>query len=227
NAISNYFHRERLDRNTVYRYSLDRKNVDNKELNHVFQNGYYFLIKYDYEIKKIINGRESRFTHLKSLAINLNGEEFFSYDSENSDFFSSVCQQHKTSMPEEGSNIEFTDDLMKEIKRYYTLFMLAEKETLEENEKLKFVSELSRKTKQEISDVVNRLKSNHIRLENERNRILNEGASSDKKGSIENIINAEIRELRERKEKLETFNQESTISVANKLISLSFVYVHG
>src|SRR5690606_10022928 len=90
NAISNYFHRERLDRNTVYRYSLDRKNVDNKELNHVFQNGYYFLIKYDYEIKKIINGRESRFTHLKSLAINLNGEEFFSYDSENSDFFSSV-----------------------------------------------------------------------------------------------------------------------------------------
>ena len=144
--------------------------------------------------------------------IDLNGESFSTYEGDKSDFFSSVCQQHKTSMPEEGI-IKFSANLMEEIKRKYTDFVLNEKDTLEQNEKLKFESELTRKTSQEISDIEKRIDRLEINI-------------SEKRG-IENIQKAEIEDLKKRKEKLKTLNKESKLTVKSKLISLNYIYLYG
>lgn len=211
NAISNYFHKEKLDRNTVFRYALNKNKIAEKDFNNNFKNGYYFLIKYDFEVEKIINGRTSTFTHLKSFLIYIK-RPFETFENDQSDFFSAVCQQYKTSIPEQGIK-SFNESRMKEIKDIYSSFVLNEKEILEEKERLKFESELARKTKQEISDIDNRIK----RLED---------YIAQKKG-IENIQKSEIEELKKKKDKLITLNEQSKITVKSKLISLNFVYLHG
>lgn len=212
NAISNYFHKEKLDRNTIFRYALNRNQITETDFNNKYKNGFYFLIKYDFEIEKNINGRLSNFTHLKSLVLDLNGDNFTTLENDESDYFASICQQFKSYLPEEGI-IPFSEELINEIKKKFTEFVLNEKDILEQSEKLKFDSELARKTKQEISDIDNRIE----RLEKN---------ISEKKG-IENIQKAEIAELEKRKEKLEKLNQESKISVKSKLISLNFIYLYG
>ena len=98
-------------------------------------------------------------------------------------------------------------------------------EILEENEKLKFDSELARKTKQEIYDIDKKIVKETERLEKEKLRatLLTENKSRNLVGAITSTIN----ELIKRKEKLEKLNQESKISVTSKLISLNFVYLYG
>lgn len=224
NAISNYFHKEKLDRNTTFRYALNRNQITEADFNNKFKNGYYFLIKYDFEVKKIINGRISNFTHLKSLAIDLNGNEFTALKDGESDYFASICQEYKSYLPEKGI-ITFSDKLINELKRIFTEYVLNEKDVLEENERLKFESELTRKTKQEIYDIDKRILKETERLEKEKLRAtqLTENKSRNLVGAITSTIN----ELIKRKEKLEKLNQESKISVTSKLISLNFVYLYG
>lgn len=223
NAISNYFHKEKLDRNTIFRYALNRNHINEIDFNKKFKNGYYFLIKYDFEIEKIINGKLSIFTHLKSLAIDLNGEEFTSFENDVSDYFASICQQFKSYLREEDV-IVFNEMLTKEIKKIFTEFLLKEKDILEENESLKFESELARKTKQEIYDIEKKVERETERLEKEN---LRAGQLTEKKSrNLVGAITSKIDELRKRKEKLEKLNQESKISVKSKLISLNFVYLY-
>lgn len=212
NAISNYFHKEKLDRNTTFRYALNRNQITEADFNNKFKNGFYFLIKYDFEIEKNINGRLSNFTHLKSLVLDLSRNPIHPFQNNESEYFASICQQYKTSIPEQGIKT-FNDKRMEAIKKIYTEFILNEKDILEENERLKFESELARKTKQEIEDI-------DKQIERRKTYII------EKKG-IENILKSEIEELEKRKEKLEMLNQESKISVKSKLISLNFIYLYG
>lgn len=224
NAISNYFHKEKLDRNTIFRYALNRQHITDSDFNKKIKNGFYFLIKYDFEIEKNINGRISIFTHLKSLALDLNGEEFTAFDQDKSDYFASVCQQFKSYIPEEGV-IEFNDALINEIKRTFTELVLKEKDILEENERLKFESELARKTKQEIYDIDKKIVKETERLEKEKLRV---GELTEKKSrNLIGAIKSTIDELSKRKERLVRLNHESKISVKSKLISLNFVYIYG
>jgi superfamily II DNA or RNA helicase len=224
NAISNYFHKEKLDRNTIFRYALNRNQITEKEFNNQYINGYYFLIKYDFEINKTINGRLSTFTHLKSLVLDLNGNEFKTLENEESDYFASICQQFKSYMPEEGI-IAFSEDLINEIKKTFTDFVLNEKDILEENEKLKFDSELARKTKQEIYDIDKKINKESERLEKEKLRAIQ--LTEHKSRNLVGAITSTIQDLLKRKEKFEKLNKESKISVKSKLISLNFIYVYG
>ena len=224
NAISNYFHREKLDRNTIFRYALNRNQIAETDFNHTYKNGYYFLIKYDFEIEKNINGRLSKFTHLKSLTLDLNGNEFTTLENNESDYFTSICQQYKTYLPEEGI-ISFSDELINLIKIKFTDFVMNQKDILEQNEKLKFDSELARKTKQEIYDIDKKIAKENERLEKEKLRTIQ--LTENKSRNLVSAITSTIEELRKRKEKLEKLNQESKISVKSKLISLNFVYIYG
>ena len=212
NAISNFFYKSKIDRNTTFKYSINKGNIDEQQFLAIFQNNYYFLIKYELEVSKIINGKLSTFIYLKSLVLDLNGDTFSTFNYEQSDYFSSISQQFKTSLPEVG-NIEFTEELMQEIKKIYTEHVLKSKDILEENEKLKFESELTRKTNQEITDINKRIE----RLE--KNII-------EKRG-IENILKAEILDLEKRKNKLQISYNESKISVKSRLISLNYIYIYG
>jgi superfamily II DNA or RNA helicase len=224
NAISNYFHKEKLDRNTIFRYALNKNQITEIDFNKKYKNGFYFLIKYDFEIEKNINGRLSTFTHLKSLALDLNGKEFTTVESDDSDYFASICQQFKTYLPEEGV-ITFSEELINELKQKFTKFVLTEKDTLEKNERLKFDSELARKTKQEIYDINKKIVKETERLEKEKLRVIQ--LTENKSRNLVGAITSTIEELNKRKEKLEKLNQESKISVKSKLISLNFIYLYG
>jgi superfamily II DNA or RNA helicase len=224
NAISNYFHKEKLDRNTIFRYALNRKHITETDFNNNFKNGFYFLIKYDFEIQKTINGKLSILTHLKSLVLDLNGNEFSAIENDRNEYFASVCQQFKSYLPEEGI-ITFNEILINEIKKKFTEFLLNEKDILEENERLKFDSELARKTKQEIYDIDKKIEKESERLEKEKLRAgqLTENRSRNLVGAIASNID----ELSKRKKELEKLNQESKISVKSKLVSLNFIYLYG
>ena len=224
NAISNYFHKEKLDRNTIFRYALNKNQITEIDFNNKYPNGYYFLIKYDFEIEKNINGRLSTFTHLKSFTIDLNGDEFTALKNDESDYFASICQQFKTYLPEEGI-ILFTEELINLIKEKYTEFILTEKDILEKNERLKFDSELERKTKQEIGDINKKIEKETERLEKEKFRAIQ--LTENKSRNLVGAITSTIEKLKKRKEKLEKLNQESKISVKSKLISLNFIYLYG
>ena len=224
NAISNYFHIERLDRNTIFRYALNRIHIAETDFKKKYKNGYYFLIKYDFEIDKIVNGRVSTFTHLKSFTLDLNGDKFVVIDNEESDYFASICQQFKSYLPEDGIII-FNDELINEIKKKFSEFVLQEKDVLEQNERLKFESELARKTKQEIYDIDKKIIKENERLEREKLRA--ERLTEKKSRNLVSAITSTIEELKKRKDKLERLNQESKISVKSKLISLNFIYLYG
>lgn len=224
NAISNYFYKEKLDRNTVFRYALKANKVVEADFVNKYKNGFYFLIKYDFEIEKIINGKLSTFTHLKSLVLDLNGDEFLALANDESDYFASICQQYKSYLPEEGV-VLFGEDLIFEIKKKFTEFMLIEKDILEQNEKLKFDSELARRTKQEILDIEKKINREAERLEKEKLRVIQ--LTENKSRNLVGAITSTLEELRKRKEKFEKLNQESKIVVKSKLISLNFIYLYG
>lgn len=224
NAISNYFHKEKLDRNTIFRFALNRNHIIEIDFNNKFNNEFYFLIKYDFEIEKTINGKLSIFTHLKSVVIDLNGDEFKAFDNDESDYFASICQQFKSYLPEEGL-IEFNEELANEIKKIFTKFVLKEKDTLEENERLKFDSELARKTKQEIYDIDKKIEKETERLEKEKLRA--EQLTESKSRNLVGAISSKIDELNKRKKQFERSNQESKIAINSKLVSLNFIYLYG
>lgn len=224
NAISNYFYKEKIYINTAFRFALNKKHINDDFFTRKYKNGFYFLIKYAFEIDKTINGRVSTFTHLKSLVLDLNGIDFTALENKESDYFASICQQFKSYLPEEGV-ITFTQELIFELKRKFTTHVLNVKDTFEENEKLKFDSELARKTKQELYDLDKKILKEKERLEKEQLRTL---LRNEKKGrNLISAITATIEELRKRREKLEKSNQESKISITSKLISLNFVYLYG
>lgn len=224
NAISNYFYKEKLDRNTLFRYAIKRNQIPEKEFNNKYKNGFYFLIKYDFEINKTLNGKLSTFTHLKSLVLDLNGDEFTDLGNDESNYFASICQQFKSHLPEEGV-ITFNEDLINVIKKIFNDFILNEKDILELNEKLKFDSELARKTKQEVYDIDKKISKEIERLEKEKFRASQ--LTENKSRNLIGAITSTIEDLRKRKEKLVKLNQESKISVNSKLISLNFVYLYG
>lgn len=212
NAISNYFHKEKIDRNTVFRYALNINEVIDKDFLDSFAEGYYFLIKYEFEINKILNGRSSIFKHLKSYVLDLNGDEFIAVDSNKGEYFAAISQQYKTAIPENGI-IEFNEKLTKIIKEKYSSQILNEKDELELNEKLKFESELDRKTKQEISDIDKRIERLNLNIFEGR--------------GIENIQKSEISDLENKKYRLENLHNQSKLSVNSKLVSLNFIYLYG
>ena len=224
NAISCYFNKEKLDRNTTFRYALNKNHIKDEYFNNTFSNGFYFLIKYDFEIEKIINGRTSTFTHLKSLVIDLNGIEFSTMNHTENDHFAAICQEYKTNLPEAG-NITFNNELINEIKRTFTHYLMKQRDDLEQNEKMKFDSEVSRKTKQEIFDIDRKILKETERLQREKNRA--QGLIENQKRNFVGAITANIQELQKKKEKLLQLNQQSEITVKSKLISLNFIYLNG
>lgn len=209
NAISNYFQIEKLDRNTIFKFGINRKNVLSKDFNQTYTRNYYFLIKFEFEICKTINGQLKKFLILKSIVIDLSGDQFEIMPDNQ---FSSTCQEFKTAIPEDGA-IQFNPLLMEEIKKIYSNYIVEEKYNLEKNEKMKFNSDLSRKVNQEVSDIQKRIQ----RLEyNIANRI-----------GIEAVQKSEIEALKLKEIESYEILSNSKILISSKLISLNYVYVYG
>jgi len=213
NAITNYFISNRLNQNSVFRFSLNRKYLNDIKYSNLFSGKYYFLVRYNFDVKKVINGKQTNISFLKSLLMNMDGDEIVLNDNESSDYFFSICQQFITSMSADDANIEFNYSLMNAIKVKFTHFLLDEKQKLESEEKIKFESELQRRLTQESFDISKRIELLTYNIQN--------------KIGIERILKSEIKDLEKRQENLQSQNQASTIHVNSKLISLNFISIYG
>ncbi len=209
NAISNYFHHQKLDRNSVFRFALEKSKINDSQ----FNKGFYFLIKFEIEITKLINGRKHVFNHLRSMVIDLNGDgDFTILEKNEAEKFSTLCQHYKINMPKEGI-INFKEEFMGLIRKKYSEYVLKERELLEHNERLKFESELNRKTKQETDYLDKRIARLEENIEQEK--------------GLEAIQKTEIKELKDKREKLLKLNKESKLKIKSKLITLNLIYLYG
>ena len=212
NATANYFQKKNLTKNSVYRFALNKNEINQPEFNSKFKKGFYFLVRYEFEIEKITNKTSSVFTYLKSLVINLNGNEFSIISSEDCEFFSAICQQYKSSIPENGI-IKFNKELVHEIKNIYSSFILNEKEDLRKYEEAKFISELTRKIKRELFDIEKRIERITFAI--------NEGRG------IETVYRKNLSDLEVRKNEILEKTQNSKLEINSKLISLNFIFLYG
>lgn len=213
NATTNYFIGNKLNQNAVFRFSINRKRFTDKKFLKTFTGQYFFLVRYDFEIKKNVNRKQSNVSFIKSLLMNIDGDEIVLFNDESSNYFFKTCQQYISSMPDDDANIEFNHIVMDAIKLKFTSFLMEEKLKLEREEKIKFESELQRRLLQENFDILKRIE--HLEY-NIKNNI-----------GIERILKSEIKELEKRKENLRIQNIESSVNVNSKLISLNFISIYG
>ncbi len=209
-SAANFFGSTRLDRNSVFRFGLDMNKIP-LDLLTKFNRGYYFLVRFNYEITKQINGKESRLDYLRSLVIDMNGEDFEVMNKEYSEAFASICDQFVSPIPDHGS-INFNDDLVDELKHFYSDESIKMRNDFEKTEKLKFDSELQRRTAQELLDLEKQIENRQIYI-------------VEGKG-IESILKSEIVELENRRDLLLDSTKNSRFSVKSRLISLNFVFVY-
>ena len=210
NAISNYFNQTNQNRNRVFRFGVNWNKLDENQKVELSV-GYYFMVNFNFELIKSMGGKSKSLIFMKSLVMDLNGEEISILDEESSDNFYSICQQHLNQIPEEGI-LEFNGELVDELKNSYSPKLFELKKEFERTEKIKFESEISRRSEMEIQDLEKQIER---RLE----------YIKEEKG-IEAILQFEINELIQRKEKVIQNKKESNISVHSKLISLNYVFVY-
>lgn len=210
-AASNYFSIMELDRNNIFRFAINRS-VFHINIQELIRSDFYFLIKYEIEVQKVIAKKVSNFNYLKAMVIDLESDDFHILPEELGEEFASYCQQHIMPMPNEGM-IVFNQELTTELKLRYSEFVLNQKEEFENKEKIIFSSEVDRRIKQEKLDLMKRLESLQLRLENEK--------------GIKNIVEHDINSLQKRIKELDDAKAESRINFKNRLISLNLIFVNG
>ncbi|QAR30821.1 DEAD/DEAH box helicase [Ornithobacterium rhinotracheale] len=212
-AIYNYFKQNEFDRNNVYRYALNINKIDDEVFKKDFKPGYYFLARYEFEIQKNINGKLSNFVYLKSSVVDLtSGDSFILHEDDSSDYFVSICQKYKTIIPESGI-IELNREIISLIQNKYIENLMKQKNDLMKKEKLKFDSEVERKTNQEISYKENRINI----LEDQIHKNI----------GLANVLRAQINDLNKQIEQLKQIEGNSNLLIKDKLISLNLVYIYG
>ena len=211
NAISNYFNLEDHDKNKVFRFGVNLRKV-NKSDSTDFNSGFYFMVTYSFILKKTLHKKTKELIFLKSMVLDLNGDEIRVFDDEKNESFYNLCQEHLEQIPEDGI-LEFNQDLVSVLKESYTMKLIELKKDFEMNEKLKFQSEITRRTRIETEYITKKIE----RLKED----LREGRG------IVSIWNSEINELIRRKEDVERAEKESNLTVNSKLNSLNFIYIYG
>lgn len=212
NAISNYFEKNRVAQNTVYRFSLDRANFDSEELKKQLGSEYYFLINYNFTVKKTVNKKVTEINILKSLLIDLEKEEEIIIDDEIAELLNSEAQK-KRQIISSNSAVEFNRDFADFLSNTFIGEVFQRRNTLEVEEKLVFDSEVMRKTTQEVSEIEKRIERLEYNLDN------NIG--------LANPQLKEISELELRKQKLLEESSKSSLEITDNLVSLNLVELYG
>lgn len=212
NAISNYFETNRIAQNTVYRFSVDRSFFDRDELRKKLSGEFYFLINYNFSIKKMVNKKITEINLLKSLLIDLEKEENIVIDDETAELLNSEAQKNRQIISS-NSDVIFNKDFADFLSNTYMAEVYQRKNILEKEEKLVFDSEVMRKTSQEISEIEKRIERLEYNLDN--------------KIGLENPQLKEISELELRKDKLMEESEKSSLEITDNLVSLNLIQLYG
>jgi SNF2 family DNA or RNA helicase len=210
NAISNYFNFENQDKNKVYRFGINIGKINTNSL-HLFNSGFYFMVNYSFILKKTLHKKTKELIFMKSMVLDLNGNDISVFDNERNESFYNICQEYLEQLPEAGM-LQFNEDLVKVLKETYTMKLIQLKKEFEINERLKFQSDITRRVKIETEYINKKIEQ------------LNEDLRMRR--GIESIMNSEINELQRRKDEVERAEKESNLSVNSKLNSLNYIYLY-
>jgi superfamily II DNA or RNA helicase len=206
NAITNYFEKEGYCQNRAYKILL-RKEVLAEDT--LIDSGFYILAVYKVTVQKHFGGgKTNNFFYMRSVMAQLNDEGIILVDEKLSDNIFGLSQ-----LKCELFTCELTDNLsfIDEVRPVINLAIIKDVEKIKENEEVKFISGLNRRTEQEV----NFLNSRISRI----SKLLEEG-----KG-IEAILRSEIENLSIKKDELLRNRELAKVEAENTLLSVNLLEI--
>jgi superfamily II DNA or RNA helicase len=206
NAITNYFEKEGYYRNRAHKIMLRREMLTDTGL---IEPGYYILAVYKITVKKYFGeSRVNQFFYIRSVLADINGSEIKLKDnkiSENIFGFSQLkCEMFN-------SELEANQDFIDLVRPSINSAIIRDVQHIKEDEEIKFISGLNRRTDQELNFINSRI--------NRMNKLLAEG-----KG-IEAILKSDIENLKLKRDDLMRNKDLAKVEAENNLMSVNLLEV--
>jgi superfamily II DNA or RNA helicase len=206
NAITNYFAQKNYDQNLAHKIALKQDALaSNKKIN----KGFYVLAVYRISVKKDSgDGKMSELHFLKSALADINGDSVQMLNGDISDHIYGAAQLNCEQFH---SDIKLNNDFVKLVRPAVMMEMKNNEDVVRQDEEVKFISAIKRRTEQELNYIDSRIK----RVD----KMIQEG-----KG-IEAILRREIEILNQKHVQLISNQQNAKVDVTHSLISVNLLQV--
>ncbi len=206
NSITNYFANNQFDKNLAHKIAVK---VEHFPVDKNIREGYYILAVYRFNIKKSHGtNKPKEYQLLHSALADLNRDEIKIHDSDFSEYVLGIVQSKGEQLLE---NLPLNADAVNELRNHFYTEIISNKIRIEEDEKIKFLSGIRRRTEQEISYMKSRIK----RMEG----MLLQGQG------IEAIHRKNIENMKSKMEILLLNQQAASLHVSHALISVNLIKV--
>jgi len=207
NAITNYFAQKNYAQNLAHKIALKQEVFSpDKKINL----GFYILAIYRISVKKDSGDvRNSEFHLLKSAMADINGDSVKILNSGISEYIYGIAQLHCEQFLSE--DFKPNEDFVKAVRPDIMMEMKKNEQIVKQDEEVKFLSAIKRRTEQELNYIDSRIK----RVE----KMIKEG-----KG-IEAILSREIEVLNQKREQLISTQQNARVDVTHSLISVNLLQI--
>lgn len=212
NAITNYFEKHKIAQNSVYRFSLERASFESSELKLILNHEFYFLINYNFTIKKNINNTMTEIIQFRSMLFDLESDDNVVVNDEYAELLHSEAQKNREIISS-NTPIEFNEDFKEFLSDTFMTEVYDRRLQLEKEEKLVFDSDNYRKNSQEVAEIVKRIERLEFNIEE------NIG--------LEKPQLKEISDLQLAREKLIKESKNAIIHISDKIVSLNLVQIYG
>lgn len=203
NAITNYFEGKNYLKNTAHKLAVRKSDLDGK-----LCEGHYLLTVFTVRVKKNHgDGKVAAINYLKSVLVDLNTDETQVVQGDLSDFVYGVAQLKAEQFL---TDIQCDAEIVRVIRPIVSMEMTRVKDSVADEEKLRFHSSLHRRIERELEYIEVRIQRS---IENIRN------------GAIETVEKSKIVELENRKAILLNQQRQAHVEVEQELISVNLLEV--
>ena len=205
NAITNYFIINGFEKNQAHKLSVHHDLFQDK----IISSGFYILTIYRVSITKIFaDSKTTKFHLLRTVVADLNGDEVKILDRNTSDIIHGISQLNSEQM---FTDLQLEPAIVKKIRSKISIEVFQDQEFIKEEENLKFLSSIRRRTEQELNYITNRIK----RIDN---------MLSNNKG-IHAILRSEIEELSNKRIALLKNLEDARLEVDHAIISVNLLEI--
>lgn len=207
NAITNYFAKNSFDKNQAHKISIQQKYIATEKEITI---GYYIVAVYKININRYYGGGKSNELNLlRPVVADLNQGDIQILNSDTSDHLHGIMQINGEQFIEELPPLNKSS--VREIRNKISNQIYHEQEEIKEDEQIKFLSGIRRRTEQEVNYIDKRIE----RIE----RML-----KDAKGT-EAIRQKEIEDFKHKREQLLDNQEKAFVEVSHTLISVNFLQI--
>ncbi len=206
NAVTNYFGQKDYSQNLAYKVSLDKEILSPEKK---ISEGFYLLAIYKITVTKNSgDGKSNDLNILKSALADLNGDTVLILNNDFSDYIFGLTQ---LKCKQFYSNIKLDSEFINDIRPSIMMEMRREEQSIYQDEEVRFISGIKRRTEQEINYIDSKIKRIRLMLE-------------EKKG-IEAILLREIESLILKRAQLINNQVKASVDVAQALISITLLEI--